>query len=102
MAVHVQVALGLDGEVQQRVAGKRLEHVVEEPDAGAHARLAASVEVHPDVEVGLFGGAADLADAAHWHLAWNVILSGAKDRRSMRVTLEPHSYHPPDPSLRSG
>ena len=36
VAVHVEVALGLDGEVQQRVPGERLQHVVEEPDAGAH------------------------------------------------------------------
>ena len=36
--VHVEVALRLDREVEQRVAGERLEHVVEEPDAGAHAR----------------------------------------------------------------
>ena len=31
-----------------------------------------------------------------------VILSEAKDRVGMRVTLVAHSYHPPDPSLRSG
>ena len=38
VAVHVQVALRLDGEVEQRVPRERVEHVVEEPDAGAHAR----------------------------------------------------------------
>jgi hypothetical protein len=31
-----------------------------------------------------------------------VILSEAKDRVGVRVSLEPHWYHRPDPSLRSG
>jgi hypothetical protein len=62
VAVHVEIALGLDREVQQRVPGQRLEHVVEEADAGAHAGFAPAVQHHDDVEVGLLGGAADLTD----------------------------------------
>ena len=42
---------------------QRLEHVVEEADPGVDRGLAAPVEVDPDVQVGLLGGAADLADA---------------------------------------
>jgi hypothetical protein len=38
VAVDVQVALGLDLEVDQAVAGDLLEHVVEEADAGGELR----------------------------------------------------------------
>ncbi len=47
VAVHVQIALRLDGQVEQRVAGQRLEHVVEEADAGLDPGLAAAVEHRP-------------------------------------------------------
>ena len=67
VAIDVEVALGLDGEVQQRVPRERVEHVVEEPDPGLHRRVTAAVQVHPDVQVGLLGGAADLTSAAHGH-----------------------------------
>ena len=63
VAVHVEIALRLDGEVQQAVARQRLEHVVEEADAGLDLRLAPPVEVDPDEEIGLLGRPADLADA---------------------------------------
>ncbi len=38
VAVNVEIALGLDREVEQRVPGQRLEHVVEEADPGTHVR----------------------------------------------------------------
>ena len=42
--------------------------------------VAAAVEVHADVEIGLLGGAADLADAGH----------GARGSRTVIPTSEPH------------
>ena len=58
------------------VPRQRLEHVVEEADAGPHRRLAPAVQIHPDEEIGLLRGAADLADrAAH----------GASDLPSPRI-----------------
>ena len=36
VTVHVQIAPGLDREIEQGVPGERVEHVVEEADAGAH------------------------------------------------------------------
>ena len=45
VAVDVQVALGLDLEIDQAVAGDLLEHVVEEADAGGELGGAGAVEV---------------------------------------------------------
>ena len=65
MAVHVQIAPGLDGQVQQAVAGQRLQHVVEETDPGLYPRFALPIQVYPDVKVGLLSGAGDLSDPGH-------------------------------------
>ena len=46
--VDMQVALGLDLEVEQRVPGEGGQHVVEEADPGRDPRLAGAVEVEPD------------------------------------------------------
>ena len=45
VAVDVQVALGLDVQVDQAMAGDLVEHVVEKADAGRELRLAAAVQV---------------------------------------------------------
>jgi len=65
VAVDVQVALGLDGQVEQAVLGELVQHVVEEPDAGGDVRLAGAVEVYLDQDAGLARGALDSADPAH-------------------------------------
>ena len=48
VAVDVQVALGVDVEVDQAVAGDLVEHVVEEADAGRQLGRAGAVEVDAD------------------------------------------------------
>ena len=53
--VDMEVALGLDGEVDEAVAGDLLEHVVEEADAGRDLGTAGAVEVDADRDVGLLG-----------------------------------------------
>src|SRR6185295_6073070 len=61
VAVDVEVALGVDLEVDQRVAGD----VVEEADAGRQRRVAAAVEVDPDADLRLLRVAADVGGAVH-------------------------------------
>ena len=55
VSVNVEIALGLDRQVEQRVTGQGLEHVIEEADPGADMCLALPVEVDQHVQVGLFG-----------------------------------------------
>jgi hypothetical protein len=57
--VDVQVALGLQRDIDQRVAGQLLQHVVEEADAGRNVVGARAVEVDAGLDLGLLGGAID-------------------------------------------
>ena len=64
VVVDVQVALGLDRDVDARVPRQQIEHVVEEADAGRDVGDALAVEIDRDLDVGLLGGALDRAFAA--------------------------------------
>ena len=59
MRIDVEVAFGVDRKVDQAVAGEQIEHVVEEPDAGARRGLAGAVEVQRQADLRLFGDARD-------------------------------------------
>ena len=61
VVVDMQVALGLDREVDARMARQQVEHVVEEADAGRDRRRAGAVEIDLDLDVGLLGLALDRA-----------------------------------------
>ena len=63
--VDVGVALGLHGEVDQRVPGERVEHVVVEPDAGGDVGAAGAVEVDLDEDLGLLGLPLDACGPGH-------------------------------------
>src|SRR5258705_6521552 len=63
MVVDMQVALGLDRDVDARMARQEVEHMVEEADAGRDRRRAGAVEVDRDLDVGFLGGALDRAFA---------------------------------------
>ena len=63
VVVDVQVALGLDRHVDQRVARKLLQHMVEEADAGGDIEAAGAVDIDGDRDRGLLGLAADLCRA---------------------------------------
>jgi hypothetical protein len=63
MGIDVQVALGLDAEVDARVARQQIEHMVEKADAGRDRRHAGAVEIDRDLDVGFLGGALDRAFA---------------------------------------
>jgi hypothetical protein len=65
VAVDVQVALGLDSQVDRAVAGNLVEHMVEETDAGSQLRLAAAVEVDDHSDLRFSGIADDFGNAAH-------------------------------------
>ena len=64
VVVDVQIAGGAGLEVEERVAGELVEHVVEEADAGPVVVPAGAVEIEADRQGGLGGGAADFG-AAH-------------------------------------
>jgi len=59
--VHHQVTLAGDGEVEQAVRRERIQHVVEEADAGVDRGVAVAVEVQGDLHVGLGGSRATAA-----------------------------------------
>ena len=82
MRAGLQVALGVDLEVQAPVAREQVEHVVQEADAGLAAAGAAAVEPELERDVGLAGAA--------------LALGGAGGRRSSR----PHSPPRAPPSTR--
>ncbi len=63
VAVDVQVALGLDVEVDQAVARHLVEHVVEEADPGRQFGLARAVEIHAHADLRLFRIALHLGHA---------------------------------------
>src|SRR5262249_21645460 len=59
VVIDMQVALGLDREVDAGMARQKLEHVVEEADAGRDRRNAGAVEIDRNLDVGLLGAALD-------------------------------------------
>ncbi len=69
MRVDVQVAVGLDHQVDQAVARHLIEHVVEERDAGGEIRRAGAVQVDLDLNLRLASVAGDAGDAC-WHVGW--------------------------------
>ena len=63
VAVNVQVARGLDVQVNQAVTGDLVQHVVEEANAGGQLGLARAVQVDAHEDLGFFGVAADFSGA---------------------------------------
>src|SRR6266704_1347431 len=61
--VHVQVAAGDQFKIESTVAGKKLQHVVEEADARGDTRFAAAVEIQPDANIRLVRLAMNVRDA---------------------------------------
>ncbi len=55
VVVHFRVALGLHLKVEAAVLGEKLEHVVEERNAGRYFVAAGSVDVEAEADVGLSG-----------------------------------------------
>lgn len=57
--IDLEIALGIDGEVQHAVAGHLLKHVLEKRQAGRKLGLPATVEVQANGDLGLAGIAFD-------------------------------------------
>ncbi|GIW08344.1 MAG: hypothetical protein KatS3mg060_3149 [Dehalococcoidia bacterium] len=64
MLVDMQVARGMDGEVESAVACEVCQHMIEKADARRDIGPTAAVEVEPDVDGGLGGDAPALGKAA--------------------------------------
>ena len=73
VAVDVQVALGVDLEVDQSVARDLVEHVVEEADAGGQLRRAAAVEIDAHADLRLLGVALHLGRSCHVRVGHHVL-----------------------------
>ena len=63
MGVDVQVALGLDIQIDQAVARDLVEHVIEKRHAGRELGYARAVEIETDRDPGFEGIASDLCGA---------------------------------------
>jgi hypothetical protein len=74
MEIDVQVALGFQRNVDQRVACELLQHVIEKADAGRDLIRARAVEIDGRLDLGLLGGAIDgglsLHESHYAQLAW--------------------------------
>ena len=55
MLVHVEVAAGDEFQIEAAVARDLFEHVIEEADAGINVRLAASIEIELQTDIGFLG-----------------------------------------------
>ena len=61
----LEVAPGLNVQIEQPVAGHGVEQVIEEADAGLPGARARSVQVEAELDVGFAGGPVDLRGAGH-------------------------------------
>jgi hypothetical protein len=59
MLIDVKIALGLEGNVDERVTGKLLNHVIEEAHTRGDVISAGPVEIDGSADLGLFGAAID-------------------------------------------
>ena len=57
--VHVEIAVGLEREVEAAVFGEQLQHVIEEADAGGDVVAAAAFDLQRAGDPRLFGVALD-------------------------------------------
>ncbi len=85
--VHVQVAIGADGQVDHGVARDLVEHVVEESDAGGDVRGAGAVEVDGHLDPGLGGLPGDLGAAHGVHPFVSAAVGEDRLERAMRFEL---------------
>ena len=84
--IDVQVALGLQLDVDQAVARQLLQHVVEKTDAGGHGVVPGAVEIDGRGDLGLLGLALD-ARRTHGRFLGRGSLVGARCNRKVRFSL---------------
>ena len=83
MGINVQIALHLDIQIDERVPGQKMEHVIEEPDAGGDVSLAGAIEVDADADLRFVGLAVDLGGS------WR---HGARDSGEQAILLTLSKY----------
>jgi hypothetical protein len=59
----VEIALGLDVEINQPMTGNLIQHVIEKRDAGLEDCTARAVQIDPDPDAGLGSMAFDFGNA---------------------------------------
>jgi uncharacterized 2Fe-2S/4Fe-4S cluster protein (DUF4445 family) len=59
MLVHVQVAFGVELQIEAAMLGEQLQHVIEEADAGGDLVAAAAFDLERAADLRLFGVALD-------------------------------------------
>jgi hypothetical protein len=89
VVVDVQVALGLDGEVDAGMPRQEIEHVVEEADPGRNTRRAGAVEIDRDLDIGFLGLALDGGFPHGVALQFAGLLSGTVGSRHLAVGVPP-------------
>ena len=80
--INVQIALGRNDNVHQRVTGNLVEHVIEKTNAGGHFGFTGAIENKTHRNVGFFGGAGNSCSAheAAFFYIWPLLASlGAKN-----------------------
>jgi hypothetical protein len=65
MLIDVQIAFGVNREIERGVLRQQREHMVKEPDAGGEAALARAVEREFQMDLGLGSFAIDGRSARH-------------------------------------
>ena len=57
--VDMEVALRLHGEIDARMAGQQVQHMIEEADPGGDIGRAGAVKIHRNLDIGFLGLALD-------------------------------------------
>src|SRR5258705_975286 len=83
VAARLQVALGVDVQVEAAVAGDRVEHVVEKADPRRARSAAGAVELQRDADVGLTRGAGYLRGTAHLRRSMDSPWTGKPSARAI-------------------
>ena len=93
--IDVQVALGLERDVDQGVAGQLLQHVVEEADAGGDVIGASAVEIDGRLDLRLLGGAIDSCLPLHGKFALLAPLRPSVYQLGRTYASDPSGYASP-------